>query len=169
MMHTARAAGYEPQILDAVDSVNLAQKEVLFEKIRSHFDGELAGRTIAVWGLSFKPGTDDIREAPSLVLLGSLLESGCRVQVHDPVAQENVRALFGERVRYCGHHYDALDGADALAIVTEWSEFRNPDFAAVKRRMRSPVIFDGRNLYDPKRMQSLGITYFGIGRFAEGR
>lgn len=169
MIHTARTAGYEPQILDAVDTVNLAQKEVLFEKLRAHFEGELAGRTIAVWGLSFKPGTDDIREAPSLVLIERLLNAGCRVQVHDPVALANVEALFGGKLRYCTDQYAALDGAEALAIVTEWSEFRNPDFGAVKRRMQAPMIFDGRNLYDPQKMKSLGISYAGIGRASGGR
>ena len=164
MIHTARSAGYEPRILDSVDTVNLAQKEVLFEKIRGHFEDKLAGKTIAVWGLAFKPGTDDIREAPSLVLIDRLLAADCTVRVHDPVAQENVRARYGERLQYCDHHYDALDGADALAIITEWSEFRNPDFGTIQRRMKSPVVFDGRNLFDPHKMESLGIAYFGIGR-----
>ena len=128
-----------------------------------HFDGALADKVIAVWGLSFKPRTDDIREAPALVLIDRLLAAGARVQVHDPVAQENVRALYGDRLTYCGHHYEALEGADALAIVTEWNEFRNPDFGYMQRKMKQPVIFDGRNLYDPRRMRELGFDYSGIG------
>ena len=166
MIHVAEDAGFTIRILQAVDEVNSDQKEVLFQKITRYFSDNLADRTIAVWGLSFKPGTDDIREAPSLVLLDRLLEAGCRIRVHDPVAQDNVRARYGDRLAYFDHHYDAVEGADALAIVTEWSEFRNPDFSYLKHKMKSPVIFDGRNLYDPKKVQQAGITYHSIGRTA---
>ena len=166
MIHVAEDAGFTIRILQAVDEVNSDQKEVLFQKITRYFSDNLADRTIAVWGLSFKPGTDDIREAPSLVLLDRLLEAGCRIRVHDPVAQDNVRARYGDRLAYFDHHYDAVEGADALAIVTEWSEFRNPDFSYLKHKMKSPVIFDGRNLYDPKKVQQAGITYHCIGRTA---
>ena len=159
----AQEHGVEPRILRTVDETNDQQKHVLFKKLQNHFDGNLSGKTIAVWGLSFKPRTDDIREAPSLVLIESLLAAGATVNVSDPVAMENVRELLGDRVTYCKHHYDACDEADALAIVTEWNEFRNPDFDYLKVKMRSPVIFDGRNLYDRHKMAKRGFYYSGIG------
>jgi len=161
LMAVAGAQGMEPRILTAVDNVNNAQKEVLFAKLSRHFDGKLKGKTIAVWGLSFKPRTDDIREAPSLVLIEQLLAAGAVVRVHDPVAQQNVRDLYKDRLVYCNHHYDAAEGADALAIVTEWNEFR------LKHKMKQPVIFDGRNLYDPRKMRDAGFYYSGIGLHAE--
>jgi UDPglucose 6-dehydrogenase len=163
LVAVAQEKSIEPSILQAVDRVNTAQKEVLFQKIHRHFEGDLAGKRIAVWGLSFKPRTDDIREAPSLVLIDRLLSAKAIVRAHDPVAQENVRALYGDKIAYCAHHYDTLDGADALAIVTEWNEFRNPDFGYIKAKMKRPVIFDGRNLYEPQRMRELGFIYSGIG------
>jgi UDPglucose 6-dehydrogenase len=163
LVAVAESHELDPRVLRSVDRVNTAQKEVLYHKMFRHFEGALADKVIAVWGLSFKPRTDDIREAPALVLIDRLLAAGARVQVHDPVAQENVRALYGDRLTYCGHHYDALEGADALAIVTEWNEFRNPDFGYMQRKMKQPVIFDGRNLYDPRRMRELGFDYSGIG------
>ncbi|APZ95100.1 UDP-glucose dehydrogenase family protein [Fuerstiella marisgermanici] len=155
--------GIEPRILRTVDETNNQQKNVLFNKINTYFDGDLNGKTIAIWGLSFKPRTDDIREAPSLVLINSLLEAGAVVQVSDPVAIENVQAELGDRVTYCEHHYDACANADALAIVTEWNEFRTPDFDYIKLKMKAPVIFDGRNLYDCKKMARRGFYYAGIG------
>src|SRR5262249_21166688 len=124
LVSVARQQGMEARILKTVDEVNNLQKEVLYDKLKEHFGGKLKGRTIAAWGLSFKPRTDDIREAPSLVLLDHLLEEGAIVQVHDPVAHENVKAIYGDRIKYCDHHYDTLENADALAIVTEWNEFR---------------------------------------------
>ena len=130
----------------------------------AHFDGQLRDKTVAVWGLSFKPRTDDIREAPSLVLIDGLLAEGARVRVHDPVAMDNVRGDYGDRLLYGSHPMDVLVGADALAINTEWAEFRNPDFAEMRRRMASPVIFDGRNLYEPKAMAAAGFTYYSVGR-----
>ena len=151
-----------PRILRAVDEVNQAQKHVLFSKLSAHFDENLQGRTIALWGLSFKPRTDDIREAPSLVLIDQLLAAGAQVRVHDPVATENVQKLYGDRLTYC-EQYEVLDGADALAIVTEWNEFRNPDFSQIRSRLKQPVIFDGRNLFDPALMQTAGFAYDGIG------
>ena len=159
----AEANDVSPRILRTVDETNNFQKNVLFEKLQHHFDGDMKGRTIAVWGLSFKPRTDDIREAPALVLIRSLLDAGATVMVHDPVAQENVRAVMGDAVAYCDHHYDACEGADALAIVTEWNEFRNPDFDYLKVKMKSPVIFDGRNIYDRVKMAKRGFIYSGIG------
>jgi UDPglucose 6-dehydrogenase len=152
-----------PRILQAVDEVNDQQKHVLFHKLNQHFGQDLKGKRIAVWGLSFKPRTDDIREAPSLVLINHLLEAGVQVRVHDPVAQEHVKAIYGEKLTYCDHHYDTLDAADALCVVTEWQEFRNPDFEYMKHKLVQPVIFDGRNLWDPKQMAARGFTYFGIG------
>ncbi len=164
----ARQVGMHPQILDAVDEVNTRQKSVLGEKIVRHFAGDLSGKRIAVWGLSFKPKTDDIRDAPSLVLIDTLLALGAAVSVHDPEAIENVRALYGGRLHYAQLPFDALHDADALAIVTEWGEFRNPDFDEIKRLMRAPVIFDGRNLYSPDEMHSQGFTYHSIGRRTVG-
>jgi UDPglucose 6-dehydrogenase len=163
LVAVAESHDVEPSVLRSVDRVNTAQKEVLFHKMHRHFEGALADKVIGVWGLSFKPRTDDIREAPALVLIDRLLAAGARVQVHDPVAQENVRTMYGDRLSYCSHHYDALEGADALAIVTEWNEFRNPDFGYMQHKMKQPIIFDGRNLYDPRRMRELGFHYSGIG------
>ena len=152
-----------PRILQSVDDVNEAQKEVLFQKLNKHFDGDLSNRVIAVWGLAFKPRTDDIREAPALVLIDRLLAAGAKVQVHDPVAMENVQKIYGDKISYSQTPIDTLEGADVLAIVTEWNEFRNPDFKVIKKKLRSPVIFDGRNLFDPLKMEQLGFTYSGIG------
>jgi UDPglucose 6-dehydrogenase len=155
-------------VLAAVHEVNEHQKTVLWRKIEEHFGGELEGLTVAIWGLSFKPGTDDVREAPSLVLIDRLLERGVTLRVHDPVAMENVRAIYGERLTYCEKRDEALDGADALAIVTEWKEFIQPDFDEMRRRMRRPIVFDGRNLYRPGRLGGHGFTYYSIGRPAAG-
>ncbi|MEN6498294.1 MAG: UDP-glucose/GDP-mannose dehydrogenase family protein [Thermoguttaceae bacterium] len=160
----ARQYGVEPRILEAVHEVNEHQKTVLLTKIERHFEGRLQDRVIAVWGLAYKPGTDDIREAPSLVLLHRLLALGVKVQVHDPEAMDNMRRLFGLRLTYCERRDDVLDGADALVIMTEWKQFIHPDFEQMKRRMREPVIFDGRNLYNPQRLRETGFTYYSIGR-----
>ena len=160
----ARAHGVEPTILDAVHQVNARQKTVLTGKIEKHFDGQLKGMTVAVWGLAFKPGTDDVREAPALVLLDRLLELGVKLRVHDPEAMENVKQEYGDKLTYCERRDEALEGADALAIMTEWKHFVHPDFQRVRQLMRQPVIFDGRNLYDPRYMQELGFTYYSIGR-----
>lgn len=163
MASVAEENGVKPRILRTVDETNDQQKNVLFHKISNHFKGELKGRTVAVWGLSFKPRTDDIREAPSLVLIRQLLDAGATVKVSDPVAMENVKEQIGDAIEYCDHHYDACDGADCLAIVTEWNEFRNPDFDYLKVKMASPVVFDGRNLYDRHLMAERGFLYSGIG------
>ncbi len=162
----ARQHHVEPTILDAVHEVNLRQKAVLGVKIAAHFGGSLQGKKIAVWGLAFKPRTDDIRDAPALVLLDRLLELGADVCVHDPEALENVRRIYGEKLRYAERPMEALDGADALAIVTEWAEFRHPDFEEMGKRMKSRAIFDGRNLYDPAVMRAAGFTYHCIGKAA---
>jgi UDPglucose 6-dehydrogenase len=160
----AREHELPAQILDAVHQVNNRQKTVLGEKIERHFAGNLKGKTIAIWGLAFKPRTDDIRDAPALVLINRLLQLGARLRVHDPEAIANVRAIYGEKLAYAELPMDALDGADALAIVTEWGEFRNPEFGEMKSRMRQPVIFDGRNLYSPRQMKAQGFTYHCIGK-----
>jgi UDPglucose 6-dehydrogenase len=153
-------------LLEAVHQVNECQKQVLPTKIRQHFGKDLAGKTLAVWGLAFKPRTDDIREAPSLKLIDTLLAEGVKMQVHDPEAMQNVFKLYGDKLKYCERPYDCLEGADGLVIVTEWQEFRRPDFNLIKRLLRQPVIFDGRNLYEPRIMREKGFTYYGIGRNA---
>ncbi len=164
----ARDKGVAPRILTAVHETNLAQKQVLGEKIVAHFGGQLAGRRIAVWGLAFKPRTDDIRDAPSLDLLDQLLAGGAQVTVYDPEAMAHVRAIHGDRLTYAAGAMEALDGAECLAIVTEWGDFRHPDFDEMARRLRSPTIFDGRNLYLPAEMRSRGFVYHSIGREAAG-
>mgnify|MGYP001161332479 FL=1 len=161
---TARAHGYEPRILPAVDAINEAQKEVLFSKIKNRL-GDLSGKLIAVWGLAFKPNTDDIREASSLVLIRSLLEAGASVRTHDPEAMGAMSSLLGADAITCvDNPMEALDGADALAIVTEWKTFRSPDFSRMKKSMKAPLIFDGRNLYDPEIVANASIEYHAIGR-----
>jgi UDPglucose 6-dehydrogenase len=160
----ARAVGVQPRMMDAVDAINDDQKHTLTRAIQAHFGADLSGKTVAVWGLAFKPRTDDVREAPALVLIQALLEQGATVQAHDPEAMDNVREQLGDRVRFGTQPMDVLEGADALAINTEWQEFRNPDFEEMKRRMASPIIFDGRNLYDPDNMREAGFTYYSIGR-----
>jgi UDPglucose 6-dehydrogenase len=168
LMKMAEGLGVEPRVMKAVDETNEQQKRVAIEKISAHFSGNLKGKTIAVWGLAFKPRTDDIREAPALVLIDWLLSQGAVVHVHDPEAMDNVRRQYGERLIYAAKPLDALDGAEALAIMTEWGDYQRPDFKAMASRMRSPVIFDGRNLYEPARMRQLGFTYHSIGRAAVG-
>ena len=152
-----------PRVLQSVDDVNIAQKEVLFQKLSSYFHGDFSQKVVAVWGLAFKPRTDDIREAPALVLIDRLLDAGAKVQVHDPVAIENVRKIYADKIDYFGTPLEALDGADVLAIVTEWNEFRSPDFAEIRKKLKSPTIFDGRNLFDPEKLKRLGFYYSGIG------
>ena len=164
IIDTAEAAGLDFSLMRAVDDVNNKQKRRLFGKIREYFDGDLAGRTFGVWGLAFKPRTDDMREAPAIGLVEDLLAAGCKVNVHDPEAMEVARGEFGDRVTYCAKNYEALAGADALCVVTEWNEFRHPDFDRVKQLLKTPVIFDGRNLWEPRDMQAKGFTYFPIGR-----
>ncbi len=164
LIHTARQKEVPLAVLEAVDRVNEAQKRVLVEKIRTHYGSALKEKTIAIWGLAFKPRTDDIREAPALVLIDTLLAEGVALRVHDPEALANVRAIYGERLVYCDRPYGALEGADGIAIVTEWQEFRHPDFQLMHRLMREAVIFDGRNVYEPKTLTANGFTYYAIGR-----
>jgi UDPglucose 6-dehydrogenase len=155
--------GYDFKILDAVESVNQRQKGRLVEKMQAHF-GALKGRTVALWGLAFKPRTDDMREAPAITIVEKLLAAGAKVQAFDPEAMKVARGLFGAKVTFVDKSYDALKGADALAIVTEWNEFREPDFTKMRKLLKSPVIFDGRNLYSPATMKEQGFTYYAIGR-----
>ena len=160
----ARDKGVAPRILTAVHETNLAQKQVLGEKIAAHFGGRLTGRKVAVWGLAFKPRTDDVRDAPALDLIERLLAGGAAVTVFDPEATANVRALYGDRLAYAATALEALDGADCLAIVTEWGDFRRPDFDEMARRMKGRTIFDGRNLYPPGEMRARGFAYHAIGK-----
>jgi UDPglucose 6-dehydrogenase len=168
LSRSAKAAGYEAQLLDSVEAVNFEQKRKLFEKISHYYDGKLAGKTIALWGLAFKPNTDDMREASSRVLMEALWEAGASVRAYDPEAMDETRRLYPDQegLVLVDSAQEALDGADALAIVTEWQEFRSPDFGEIKAAIHDPVIFDGRNLYDPSMLESLGLTYYGVGRGA---
>ena len=162
----ARQHGYPARILAAVEAVNDAQKDKLFELAHRHFKGELAGKTFAVWGLAFKPNTDDMREAPSRTLLAQLWAAGARVRVHDPEAMAEARRLFGERddLVFCDSPGAALDGADALVLVTEWKAFNSPDFHSMAKQLRARVVFDGRNLFSPDAVEEAGLAYYGIGR-----
>ncbi len=164
LIRTGEERGVTLDILVAVEAANARQKRVLFEKLERHFDGKLKQRTVAVWGLAFKAETDDVRESPALVLVDALLAAGATVRVHDPEAMPTARRQLGDRVTYAAHAYDALAGADALAIVTEWLEYRNPDFARMKELLARPLIVDGRNLYEPDKLARLGFTYDSIGR-----
>jgi UDPglucose 6-dehydrogenase len=163
IMQFAGAKNYDFQILKAVESVNERQKVRLLVKMKRHF-GSLKGKRIAVWGLAFKPKTDDMREAPSIPLIESLVSAGATVLAYDPEAAKVAKGIFGDKITYTSSNYDAIKGADGLAIVTEWSEFRRPDFARMKTLMRSPVVFDGRNLFTPEQMKQHGFTYYSIGR-----
>ena len=163
LIRTAEESGCRMSILEAVQQVNERQKGILFEKFMRHFDGRVEGRTVALWGLAFKPETDDVREAPSMVIIERLLKAGCRVKVYDPVAMASSREVLGERVEYGCDKYDAAQGADALMIVTEWKEFRMPSYSVLRSIMREPTIFDGRNIYDSEEAAEQGFTYYKIG------
>ena len=158
--------GYDSRILKAVENVNQDQKLLLVEKLKAHFGDALQGRTFAVWGLAFKPQTDDMREAPSIVIINALIAAGARVQAYDPIATSEAKRIFGENPALClmNDEYQALENADALLLITEWRQFRYPNFVRMKELMKHPVLFDGRNQYDPKQLQELGFTYYGIGR-----
>jgi UDPglucose 6-dehydrogenase len=163
---TARSVGYQARLLDAVEAVNADQKSKLFEFIQRHFDGKVSGRTIALWGLAFKPNTDDMREASSRRLMEALWEAGAKVRAYDPEAREEAQRIYGERgdLVLCESAYQALEGADALAIMTEWKAFRSPDFARIRDLLKEPAVFDGRNLYEPRTVEEAGLAYYGIGR-----
>ena len=160
----ARKAGMEPKILDSVHEVNEQQKRRLLGKIRDRFGDSVAKMTFAIWGVTFKPGTDDLREAPALALIDELLETGAKVRAHDPAGLGNLKQLYGDRIGYDEDAYAVLDGADCLAVCTEWNEFRSPDFQRIRRLLRQPVIFDGRNLYDLNAMRRYKMEYHCIGR-----
>lgn len=168
VIHLAKEAGGQASLLEMVDRINEQQKMVLPSKIRRHYGNSLKGKCLSIWGLAFKPRTDDIREAPALTLIDEMLKEGVQMRVHDPEAIANVKAIYSDKLIYCDKPYSALEGSDGLVIVTEWAEFRNPDFEVMRRLMKQPVIFDGRNLYDPKTMQVGGFTYYTIGRHVEG-
>lgn len=156
--------GLDLPLLRAVEQVNEGQKRVLVEKIRRHFGSDLSGLTFGLWGLSFKPRTDDMREAPSIVVIEALLKAGAGIHAYDPEANGEAKKIFGDRIRYAPRNYDALKGADALLVITEWNEFRRPNFQRIKELLKSPVVFDGRNIYDPAEMRKMGFTYYSIGR-----
>ena len=166
LSRTAQEVGYQAELLNAVEAVNARQKQVLFEKIQAEFGHDLQGRTFALWGLAFKPNTDDMRAASSRVLMEQLWAAGARVQAFDPVAIEETQRIYGERpdLELCANAHDALRNADALVLVTEWTSFRSPDFEQIRNSLKQPVIFDGRNLYDPALLANLGIRYYAIGR-----
>lgn len=164
LIQTARQQGYEMRVLQAVEEVNERQKSVLFQKLSSHFDGDLKGKTVALWGLAFKAETDDMREATSLVIIRQLLDAGCEVRVFDPVAMNECRRRLGDAVTYAKDMYDAALGADALLLLTEWKQFRLPSWEVVRRTMNQPVVFDGRNIYDPEELRAGGFHYSSIGR-----
>lgn len=163
LIRTAEQKGYRMRVLEAVEAVNERQKGILYEKFEREFDGEVEGRCVAMWGLSFKPETDDMREAPSLVLIERLLSAGCRVRVFDPIAMDEARRRLGDRVEYCASKYEALEGADALMIVTEWKQFRLPNWARVAEAMKGGVVIDGRNIYERHEVEAAGLKYLRIG------
>ena len=164
LIRTAEDAGMDARILKAVDSVNERQKRFMVEKILGHYGGNIDGKRFAVWGLSFKPRTNDMREAPSITIINALLDAGAVVRAYDPEAMEEARKVFGNRIEYAANSYDALSDADGLIVITEWNEFRRPNFERVRSLMRQPVIFDGRNLYEPLVMTRAGFIYHGVGR-----
>lgn len=169
LLRTAEAVGVELTLVRATDQVNETQKKILLPKIRDYFGGSMRGLTLAVWGLAFKPKTDDMREAPSITLVRGLVQEGSRVRAYDPEAMEEARQAFtaeAEDITFCRKSYEACEGADGLVLVTEWTEFREPDFPRIRSLLRRPVIFDGRNIYDPGKLKSLGFDYVGIGRRA---
>ena len=176
IIRTGSEYGYDLKILKAVEAVNYRQKEVLVDRILRHFQGSgvsgqgsakpLEGKTVGIWGLSFKPRTDDMREAPAITIIDRLLEAGAKVKAHDPEAMDEARKVFGGRIEYMKDNYEVVKDADALAVITEWNEFRRPNFDKMKGLMKTPVIFDGRNIYEPKEMKEHGFIYYGIGRIS---
>lgn len=164
LVKTSSDYGYRFQILKSVESVNREQKKLIVKKLLKYFNNNIKGKTIAVWGLSFKPNTDDMREAPSITIINELLKRGVKVQAHDPVALHEAKRIFGTKIKYFENNYDALKNAEALVIVTEWNEFRRPDFDKMKKLMKHNAIFDGRNIYDPEAMVETGFAYYSIGR-----
>jgi UDPglucose 6-dehydrogenase len=164
LMDIGRGNGQPMRILEAVDAVNTEQASRFAEKVKRHFANDLAGKRFGVWGLAFKPRTDDMRDAPSIKIIEQLLTAGATISVYDPEAMEEGKRIFGSRVQFGASNYACLEGADALLLVTEWQAFRNPNFERMKTMMRQLVIFDGRNIYDPEHLREMGFTYYGIGR-----
>jgi UDPglucose 6-dehydrogenase len=169
LVHIAKKQGYHAELISAVENVNARQKQVLFRKIQHYYQHQLQGKTFALWGLAFKPKTDDMREAPSRVLLEALINAGAKVQAYDPEALEEAQRIYGNKagLTLCQTQNEALEGANALCIVTEWKNFWSPDFALIKNKLLDSVIFDGRNLYNPRLLKSVGIHYHGVGRANE--
>jgi UDPglucose 6-dehydrogenase len=163
LIKTAASNGYQMQILEAVEAVNEKQKSVLFEKLMNRFQGNIQGKTFAMWGLSFKPNTDDMREAPSLVIIDKILKAGGKVKAFDPIAISETKHIIGDKIEYSKNEYEALENADALLIVTEWADFRAPSFEKIKKALINPIVFDGRNIYDTKELNELGFEHYGIG------
>ncbi len=166
LLRTAQDHGYDFKILTAVEKVNEVQKRLFLHKVVDHFGEDLGGRTIAIWGLAFKPGTDDMRESPSIVLIDGLLERGAEVRGHDPAALDSARRIFGDRIAYCELEYEALQGADALIVMTDWLDYRNPNMQRIRDDLKTPVVFDARNLYESPKMRELGFKYYPLGREA---
>jgi UDPglucose 6-dehydrogenase len=168
LLNTSTVYKHRLEILQAVEKVNKSQKLVIVQKLKKHFKGKLRGKTVTLWGLSFKPNTDDVREAPSLYIISALQKAGVTIRAYDPAAMEEMKRKIGGTIKYCENNYDALKGADALLLLTEWNDFRRPDFDRMKSLMNQPVVFDGRNIYDPKFMADRGFVYYGIGRAGAG-
>jgi len=164
LLNTSKSYGHKLDILEAVEEVNKMQKQIIVEKLKKHFNDKVKGLTVTLWGLSFKPNTDDIREAPALTIIAALHKAGVNIRAYDPAAMEEMKRKIGNTIKYCENNYDALKGSDALLLLTEWNDFRRPDFDRMKTLMKQPVIFDGRNIYDPKLMAERGFVYYGIGR-----
>jgi UDPglucose 6-dehydrogenase len=167
LIRTAKKYGYDMKVLQAVEAVNEKQKNLLYEKLLRHFNGDLKGKTIAVWGLAFKPNTDDLREAPSLILIENLLNDGATVRAYDPVAMNEAKRQLGDRIVYAKDVYDSVLDADAIVLVTEWNEFRLPSWAALKKIVKNPLVFDGRNVYNKEDLISAGFRYYCIGGSAQ--
>jgi UDPglucose 6-dehydrogenase len=163
LIKTAKENGYNMRLLESVEEVNDDQKSVLFDKMMDYFGGDIKGKTIAMWGLSFKPNTDDMREAPSLVIIDKILAAGGKVKAYDPVSTHEAQRILGDSITFCTDPYDAIVGADTLMIITEWSEFKLPDFERIATELKTKVIFDGRNIYDHKELKEMGFDYFCIG------
>jgi UDPglucose 6-dehydrogenase len=164
LIKTASEYDHSMEILKKVEEVNDKQKSIICQKLSKHFNGDLKNKIITIWGLSFKPKTDDLREAPAIIIINELLEKGCKIKAHDPIAIENMKKLMGDKIQYFENSFEALKDSDALLIITEWNEFRRPDFRKMKSLMKTPVVFDGRNIYNPQKMKENGFTYYGIGR-----
>ena len=166
LLKTAKDNDCDTQMLEAADKINKLQRKLFVDKILKHFDGDVNGKTFAVWGLAFKPKTDDMREAPAITIINALLEKGAKIQAYDPKAFEAARFHFADKITYAKNSYEALNEADALLLLTEWNEFRRPDFERMKDLMKQPIIFDGRNQYEADRMASRGFKYYCVGRRA---